>query len=198
MWHFQDKGSGIGVNVNYIGGYRFNPNIFLGLGTGVNINAESGNYTVSSNGDETTFNVGYFPHSFLSLPIYLHFRADFGKVQNVWRPYVSVSAGYHMSLAPIGSALPGQFWDGWNYVTSDSPMYSEITNQKNQGLMADINFGINRKLTEKLGMYLGVGFKAESRKEQLRISRSSNGGGGASGNGNATVCAARLSLGFSF
>ena len=198
LWHFQDNGSGIGVNVNYIGGYRFNPNIFLGLGTGVNVNDENGNYTVSYDENATTFDVAYFPHSFLSLPIYLHFRADFGKAQNAWRPYVSVSAGYHMSLAPIGSALPGQFWDGWNYVTSDSPMYREITNQKNQGLMADINFGINRKLTEKLGMYLGVGFKAESRKEQLSISRNSNSGGGASGNGNATVCAARLSLGFSF
>ena len=197
LWDFQDNGSGVSVNVNYIGGYRFNKNIFLGLGTGISINDQNGNYyehkTTSASGTELGYDITYFPHSFMSIPIYLHFRTDFGKGNRSWNPYISLSAGYHMSIAPIGSAVPGDFWEDWDKITEDMPEYREITNTSNGGLMGEVNFGMNCRLNEKMGMYFGIGFRAESRKESLDIST-----GGASGNGAVPAYSTRLSIGLSF
>lgn len=197
LWDFQDNGSGVSVNVNYIGGYRFNKNIFLGLGTGISINDQNGNYyehkTTSASGTELGYDITYFPHSFMSIPIYLHFRTDFGKGNRSWNPYISLSAGYHMSIAPIGSAVPGDFWEDWYKITGDMPEYREITNTSNGGLMGEANFGMNCRLNEKMGMYFGIGFRAESRKESLDIST-----GGASGNGAVPAYSTRLSIGLSF
>lgn len=202
LWHPQDDGSGVSVNVNYIGGYRFNSHLFLGLGTGINMNGEKGKYTLHTSSADAQIFVTYFPHSFISIPIYLHFRADFGKAQNLWRPYMSVSAGYHMSVSPIASALSDNFWCDLEYATEGFWSMEEITNKKNKGLLADINFGINRKLSEKLGMYLGVGLKLEPR-EELGYARpitteSLDYISASSWSSSEVVCAAKLSIGFSF
>lgn len=205
LWDFQDNGSGVSVNVNYIGGYRFNKNIFLGLGTGISLNDQNGNYyeykNISASSTELGYNITYFPHSGLSIPIYLHFRTDFGKGNRSWNPYISLSAGYHMSIAPIGSAVPGDFWEDWNKITADMPEYQEITNTSNGGLMGEVNFGMNCRLNEKMGMYFGIGFRAESRKESLDIHREESldsTSRGASGNGAVGAYSTRLSIGLSF
>ena len=115
---------------------------------------------------------------------------------------MSVSAGYHMSVSPIASALSDNFWCDLEYATEGFWSMEEITNKKNKGLLADINFGINRKLSEKLGMYLGVGLKLEPR-EELGYARPITTENldyisASSWSSSEVVCAAKLSIGFSF
>lgn len=203
LMHFNNLASGLSGSINYIGGYRFNKNIFLGLGIGINVNDDNGNINWSTiykqGGDNTIcYDIQYLPHSFISIPLYLNFRVDFGKMQKSWNPYMSLSAGYHMSIAPIGSALPGDFWTLWDQIQSFDE-YKSIVHTTNSGIMADINFGINHKLNKNLGLYYGLGFKVETRKEVFDIEYTTNhGDGGAGGSGAATVLGAKLSVGLSF
>lgn len=120
--------------INYIGGYRFNPYIFLGLGTGINFALFTPDTSKSSpiSCKPTTVNV----------PIYIHFKANFTKSN--WSPYLSMSAGGRISKS----------------------VYQEIGNSiiryNQSGLWGDVTLGADRKITEKLSLYIGAGYKMES------------------------------------
>ena len=75
------------LGVNYIGGYRFNPYIFLGLGTGINI--------ALFTPDASKLDLPFCKPSVVNIPVYIHFKANFTKSD--WSPYISVSAGARIS-----------------------------------------------------------------------------------------------------
>ena len=119
------------LGINYIGGYRFNPYIFLGVGTGLNFSLGTP--------DASKLNLSFCKPTIVNVPIYLHFKANFTKSN--WSPYVSVSAG---------GRIPSMVQRAARYKYNQS------------GFLGDITLGVDRKITEKLSLYLGIGYKIES------------------------------------
>lgn len=122
------------LGVNYIGGYRFNPYIFLGLGTGVNFSLATP--------DKSKLYLPFCRPTTVNVPIYIHFKANFTKFN--WSPYASMSIGGRVSKEVHQTY--GDFYINYNQ----------------SGLFGDITLGVDRKVTEKLSLYLGVGYKIES------------------------------------
>lgn len=122
------------LGINYIGGYRFNPYIFLGLGTGVNF--------ALFTPDTSKLNPISCKPTTVNVPIYIHFKANFTKSN--WSPYLSVSVGGRISKS----------------------IYQEIENKliryNQSGFWGDVALGVDRKITDKLSLYLGIGYKMES------------------------------------
>lgn len=127
------------LGVSYIGGYRFNPYIFLGLGTGVNFAL----FTPNANKLSQTF----CKPTIVNIPVYLHFRANFTKSN--WSPYMSVSIGGRISQKVSQKVHQTEYDDFY-------------INYNQSGLFGDITLGVDRKVTEKLSLYLGIGYKMES------------------------------------
>ena len=123
------------LGVNYIGGYRFNPYFFLGLGTGVNFSIATP--------DKSKLNLPFCRPTTVNVPIYIHFKANFTKSN--WSPYASISIGGRVSKEV--------------HQTENDDFY---INYNQSGLFGDITLGVDRKVTEKLSLYLGVGYKIES------------------------------------
>lgn len=108
------------INLNYIGGYRFNHHIVIGLGTGLDFavgnsykplvtlgkdsvyeadyikygDRLSDGYT-SSLGKKPESRWGQLPVQTLAVPLYAHFRAIILKTK--WSPFVAFSAGVRLS-----------------------------------------------------------------------------------------------------
>ena len=101
------------LNINYIGGYRFNHYLYAGIGTGLDF-AASYNYKpmVLAN-DEFIFDSRYYgvgdsiygyivnedilPVQKLSIPLYGHIRAYF--MNTKWAPFLAFSAGMRLSAS---------------------------------------------------------------------------------------------------
>ena len=122
------------LGVNYIGGYRFNPYIFLGLGTGVNFSLATP--------DKSKLYLPFCRPTTVNVPIYIHFKANFTKSN--WSPYASMSIGGRVSKEVHQTY--GDFYINYNQ----------------SGLFGDVSFGIDRNITKNLSLYLGVGYKIES------------------------------------
>lgn len=127
------------LGVNYIGGYRFNPYIFLGLGTGVNLSLATP--------DKSKLYLPFCRPTTLNVPIYIHFKANFTKSN--WSPYASMSIGGRISQKVSQKV----------HQTENDDFY---INYNQSGLFGDITLGVDRKVTEKLSLYLGIGYKMES------------------------------------
>lgn len=122
------------LGVNYIGGYRFNPYFFLGLGTGINFSLATP--------DKSKLYLPFCRPTTLNVPIYIHFKANFTKSN--WSPYASMSIGGRVSKKV--HQTDGDFYINYNQ----------------SGLFGDVSFGIDRNITKNLSLYLGVGYKIES------------------------------------
>lgn len=156
------------AHINYIAGYRFNKNLFLGVGTGLNLNFGHSttfyDYDYSSSGS-THFDVYDTSLAMFSIPVYLHFRADFGKRAKLWNPYASISAGAQFGVFEPQQHLADRFYKG---DLPGSPNFhplhvchTELSNhtRRNMEGFVSLDFGANRRLTDKLSIYLGVGYK---------------------------------------
>ena len=156
------------AHINYIAGYRFNKNLFLGVGTGLNLNFGHSttfyDYYYSSSGS-THFDVYDTSLAMFSIPVYLHFRADFGKRAKLWNPYASISAGAQFGVFEPQQHLADRFYKGY---LPGSPNFhplhvchTELSNhtRRNMEGFVSLDFGANRRLTDKLSIYFGVGYK---------------------------------------
>ena len=123
----------------YIGGYRFNKNLFLGIGTGVNIGA-----LVDKVYQEISYQViGYhciFMNSknycsAVSIPVFAHFRSDFARRNRV-NPFAALSAGDNIDTTPA-------------YKSAEQKIY-------NHALFGDCTVGVNYRLSPKTDLYFGV------------------------------------------
>ena len=75
----------------------------------------------------------------VNIPVYVNFRTNF--LNKAWSPYLSISAGARISPKTINTT----------YITYNP-----------SGLLGDISFGVERRLGQKLSLYLGVGYRIES------------------------------------
>ena len=132
---------GSSMGLNYIGGYRFNANLFLGIGAGVQYafdNATLPRYMSES--DPMTC----LPTTDWSIPVFGYFRIDFSKKN--WTPFVALSAG--MRLVTEKKYLDRIGDNGkWH---------------KSNGFIGEVILGIDKRLSNKLSLYLGIGYKLES------------------------------------
>lgn len=94
------------ININYIGGFRFNHYLFVGVGSGLDFGAgfsfkphvmEDGRYVSSSCTEVSDFDVYDLPIQKLSIPLYAHFKVYFMKTRLA--PFLAFSGGMRFSGA---------------------------------------------------------------------------------------------------
>ncbi len=128
------------ATLNYIGGYRFNKNLFLGLGAGLSVNGQGyGAGGIYYNGYEvvkTTTSYGY--NTLISIPVFAHFRTDFAR-QHRWNPYIALSVGAELATKPIS-------------VATDSGIYSH----NGHLYVGELAVGANCRLKGNMGIYFGL------------------------------------------
>ena len=89
-------GNPLYLGIDYIGGYRINRGLFLGLGVGVNINVidSDNNYLPDHLYDGKVYPLGNF-----KMPLYLYGRGYLGSRPNpAVQPFLGVAAGYNISF----------------------------------------------------------------------------------------------------
>ncbi len=132
---------GSSMGLNYIGGYRFNANLFLGIGAGVQYALD--NVTLPSSMSESD-PMTCLPTTDWNIPVFGYFRIDFSKKS--WTPFVALSAG--MRLVTEKKYLDRIGDNGkWH---------------KSNGFIGEVILGIDKRLSNKLSLYLGVGYKLEN------------------------------------
>ena len=143
FWQYVDISGSLGsefnsIGANYIGGYRFNSKLFLGLGVGMNL-LSSKMLLLSDLNNEKISRI--LPPSKFNLPVFLHFRADI--LDRPWTPYASLSVGARVSPFSLVN-------------------YDLCIKYNQSGLLGDLVFGVNRVVSKSLSVYLGVGYRMES------------------------------------
>lgn len=157
-------GGGYMVGLHYIGGYRFNKSIFLGLGIGLDfavISYDDWYYRTIS--DKTFISSIRYGKPLLTIPLFLNFRYDIRKERWLWNPYISTSVGYQIASSRNerflvdSEPLRGGIWS-----TSSDVIYEvDDANTKfwNGGFLCDVSVGINRRITKGRSIYMGLGYK---------------------------------------
>ncbi len=137
------------IGFNYIGGCSIHRNFFLGVGTGVNVNAITVPYVENvieiglTNSDKVFTQLSQVTNtklyeSLVSIPVFLHLRSDFAH-RGKWNPYASLSLGTNISTKPFQGELKGVAYKDSGH------MY-----------MGDLTIGANYQVSDKLAIYFGV------------------------------------------
>ncbi len=142
-------------NINYIGGYRINQHLFVGLGTGLDFGCnynfmpyvmedEAGVYS----GPHTNVSVDIYPIlpiQKVSIPLYANFKVYFMKTR--WTPFLSFSAGMRISGAKKLEVYSSKGQYSWNkyfdqYLRTEK--YGAVTGMFE--VMPGVSFQYNKKL----------------------------------------------------
>ena len=149
------------ININYIGGFRFNHYLFVGVGSGLDFGAgysfkphvmEDGRYVSSSCTEVFNLVVYDLPIQKLSIPLYAHFKVYFMKTRLA--PFLAFSGGMRFSGAKklevtVHGKLDGTF-----------PLYHEF----NSDVVLD---GFNKLLNFKQGNDLKYSSSLEKLQEDI-------------------------------
>ncbi|MBR0339032.1 MAG: hypothetical protein IIX40_02435 [Alistipes sp.] len=169
------------INLNYIGGYRFNHHFFVGIGTGLDF-AASMNFKplvlsdlygefadadhckvgdrVYDHYNECLYG-GCLPIQKVSIPLYVHLRAYFTKTK--WSPFLAFSAGMRISASKKMDIHESnrKSWD-WrerrigDYICTEK--YGAVT------AMFEVMPGINYQFSKNLGFNFQFGYATRSGK----------------------------------
>lgn len=124
------------LGLSYTAGYRFNNQIYLGVGVGANLNMHGGQAirTIHKNYDSKFLNP-----CLVSVPVFAYFKANF--IDRRWSPYFAVAAG--------GNLSPKQT------ITLDlcDAKYNTM------GVFINPQIGLNIRTTTKTSLYFAVGFQ---------------------------------------
>lgn len=85
----------ISVGVNYIAGYRFNNQLYLGGGAGVTFNSHSGPYDLRTHDGNKHTPGGSLNTCLVSVPLFAYFRANF--INRRLSPFFALSAGGNLT-----------------------------------------------------------------------------------------------------
>lgn len=125
------NGNDDGINISYIGGYRFNNHIFLGLGVGATM----------SLGDDVKLLKGEgsaLPRGKFNFPAYIHFRYNI--LNRRCTPFFAVSAGgYYALQRSIQLELREYQYGGF-------------------GILVNPQIGVSYRLTPKSSINFAIGF----------------------------------------
>ena len=142
--------SSMGVGLSYIGGYRFNNLLFLGLGVGLYV-GDYYNTATEINNESSNFgqwlpisNIDGFYE--ISVPLYLHSRVYLGKRR--CQPYFALSIGARLNL-------PQKL--GVHYI----PYY--VDHQYGTcGFLLKPEFGFNIRMNNQASIYFKVAYDAQT------------------------------------
>lgn len=134
------------INLNYVGGYRFNPHFYVGLGTGLDFSTYNDkgfvcygeteyegdqyiNYPYIYDRDSAESRIGKnyiysadLPMQTVAVPLYVHLRTYFMKTK--WTPFLAFSAGVRLSsskkLDVYDVRIDKRYsWSSWTYYVGD-------------------------------------------------------------------------------
>lgn len=135
----------MGIDLNYIGGWRFNRMFYVGLGTGLYFHANiAADRFVSHTGESTTL-------PGVSIPLYAHGKVYF--TQKRCMPFIGLSIGGTFSTPQQGEANYAN--RGHRYPFS----YSTCR------FLLNPMVGIDYRITENLDFYLSLGYRGMTRPE---------------------------------
>lgn len=125
------NGNDDGINISYIGGYRFNNHIFLGLGVGATMSLDDDVKLLKEEG-------AALPRGKFNFPAYIHFRYNI--LNRRCTPFFAVSAGgYYALQRSIQLELREYPYGGF-------------------GLLANPQIGVSYRLTPKSSINFAIGF----------------------------------------
>ena len=135
-----------GIGINYIAGYRINNLLYVGGGTGVNLNFGAGS---SWRGIAERYSGTKFLNPCLaSVPLFAYFKVNF--LNRRCSPFFALAAGGNFSGKQI--------------------LHLDLCDVKysNTGLFANTQLGVNYRTTTKTAVYFAVGFQAISAPACIR------------------------------
>ena len=124
------------VGVSYTAGYKFNNQIYLGGGVGVNLNVHGGQ-AIREVG--AVYNNEILNPSLISVPVFAYFRANL--IDRRCSPFFAISAGGNLS--PKQTLLLDLYDVKYNTI----------------GAFVNPQFGVNFRTTTKTSIYFAVGFQ---------------------------------------
>lgn len=125
------NGNDDGINISYIGGYRFNNHIFLGLGIGATMSLDDDVKLLKGEGSA-------LPRGKFNFPAYIHFRYNI--LNRRCTPFFAVSAGgYYALQRSIQLELKEYQYGGF-------------------GILANPQIGVSYRLTPKSSINFAIGF----------------------------------------
>lgn len=125
------NGNDDGINISYIGGYRFNNHIFLGLGVGATMSLNDDVKLLKGEGSA-------LPRGKFNFPAYIHFRYNI--LNRRCTPFFAVSAGgYYALQRSIQLELKEYQYGGF-------------------GILANPQIGVSYRLTPKSSINFAIGF----------------------------------------
>ena len=167
------------INFNYVGGYRFNHHIFLGVGSGldfaggmnfrplvlVDFSQQCADIREIGEGDTFDYHLvqyGYLPVQKVSVPLYAHFRVYFLKTKLT--PFLAFSAGMRFS-ASKALAIYDSYYSNYNrsryevghYIRTDS--YGAVTG------MFEVMPGVSYQFNDKYTFNFQFGYATRSGHE---------------------------------
>lgn len=129
-----------GIGINYIAGYRINNLLYVGGGTGANLNFGAG---PSVRGIAERYSGTKFLNPCLaSVPLFAYFKVNF--LNRRCSPFFALAAGGNLS--------------------GKQTLHLDLCDVKysNTGLFANTQLGVNYRTTTKTAVYFAVGFQAIS------------------------------------
>lgn len=128
----------ISAGANYIAGYRFNNQIYLGGGIGITLNSHCGPYDLRTHEGYRNTPGGSLNTCFISVPLFAYFRANF--INRRLSPFFALSAGGNLTAKQTIRL---------NYVDVKSSVNKAVINPQ---------IGINFRATTSYSVYLAAGF----------------------------------------
>lgn len=125
------------VSINYIGGCLIKERFFLGLGTGADV-------YLHQEVPQKLSKYSFYNSSLINIPVFLHFRAEFMKTK--CSPYIALSGGCSFTTEEAASQIHRQNRDYTYYYR----------------LFGDATLGVNLRISKKMALYLGAGYKIEA------------------------------------
>lgn len=166
------KDAGSMFNFNYIGGYRFNHYVYLGVGTGVDLSTyNNGNPVICWNKNHGFFEryemrdtpKGDYVQSYTALPLqrmavplYLHLRIYFMKTK--FAPFLALSGGVRISTPKILEVYNAS---DYGYVGKQLSTYRYGTFTG----MVEAMPGINYQHSKRFGVNFQIGIAARSYRD---------------------------------
>lgn len=167
------NGRGISMfNINYIGGYRINQHLFVGLGTGLDFGCSYNfkPYIMQNDGlvcsgpskyyeeDSDEWGMAALPIQKVSIPLYANFRVYFMKTR--WAPFLSFSAGMRISGAKKLEVYDSKILSHWYDKEFDQYLYTD-----NYGAvtgMFEVMPGVSFQYNKKLAFNFQLGYAIRS------------------------------------
>lgn len=133
-----------GIDINYIGGWRFNRMFYAGLGTGLYFDVtDAGEWHWSPRNKG-----GLLDMPLVSIPLYAHGRAYF--TQKRWMPFVGFSVG-----GVFSTSLDGEYW----VVSSKYILFSYSSCR----FLLNPMVGVNYRINTDMDLYFSLGYRGMTR-----------------------------------